>query len=331
MNSIGCISIIIPVYNSSDYLDSCIEGVLAQSYEDFELLLIDDGSKDNSWSICQDWSRRDNRIKAFRQDNAGASAARNYGLGVAKGEWILFIDSDDKVLPQYVSDLLEATEKDSNIVLAVSGVQVYRDLKPAEKRGFPNLICDVSNYKKLFGDIRLHKYGFSVGKLYNREIIESNHLRFDEKICIAEDCMFMLNYLMLCSETPEAKISLIENCNYLYYIHPNSLSTGSSSVERELYSYNQYRNIINEVKDHFNIDEDTFEFLHSPIVFYADRVINSVYNNVSSSSNRKSLLGQIDKKEYKDHKKIHSSIEKLLVFLFINGYFYLYDIIRRRF
>lgn len=324
------VSIIIPVYNSEAYLDSCIESVINQDYYEFELLLIDDGSKDSSRSICQTWAMRDGRVRAFTQENAGASAARNYGLSVAKGEWILFIDSDDKVLPQYVSDLIEATKMDKSIALAVSGVQVYRNCKPAEKRGFPNLICDVSDYKKLFGDIRLHKYGFSVGKLYNREIIESNHLRFDEKICIAEDCMFMLNYLMLCSETPDAKISYIENCNYLYYIHQNSLSTGTSSVERELYSYNKYRETIYEVKQALKVDSTTFDYMHSPISYYADRVINSIYNNISSSSTRKSLLGQIDKKEYKKYKKVHSSIEKLLVFLFTNEYFYLYDILRRR-
>ncbi len=323
------VSIIIPIFNSTSFLDDCIYGVFSQNYSDFELILIDDGSTDESWTICQSWVKRNNRIKAFRQENAGASAARNYGLSVAKGEWILFIDSDDKVLPQYVSDLIEATKMDKSIALAVSGVQVYRNCKPAEKRGFPNLICDVSDYKKLFGDIRLHKYGFSVGKLYNREIIESNHLRFDEKICIAEDCMFMLNYLMHCSETPDAKISFIENCNYLYYIHQNSLSTGTSSVERELYSYNQYSKTINEVKDHFDIDEDTFEYLHSPIVFYTDRVINSVYNNVTSLSNRKSLLGQIDKNEYKKYKRGSSLFETVLCWFFVHGPFGAYDLLRR--
>ncbi len=325
------VSIIIPIYNSEFYLDSCIESILNQDCKDFELLLINDGSNDNSWNICQTWAMHDGRVRAFTQDNAGASAARNYGLSVAKGEWILFVDSDDKVLPQYASNLIEATKKDRNIVLAVSGVQVYRDMEPAEKRGFPNLKCDISDYKKLFGDIRLHKYGFSVGKLYKREIIESYHLRFDEKICIAEDCMFMLNYLMHCSETPDSKISFIEKCDYLYYIHQNSLSTGTSSVERELYSYNKYRETINAVRQALNVDSTTFGYMHSPIVFYADRIINSLYNNVSSASARRSLLGLIDKNEYKQYKKVHSPIEKLLVFLFSNGYLYLYDILRRLF
>ena len=134
------VSIIIPIYNSEDFLDSCIESIINQNYKDFELILIDDGSKDNSWNICQQWVGKDCRINIYRQDNKGASSARNLGLDVAKGEWILYVDSDDKVLPNYVSNLINAVEKDSNNVLAISGVQIIRDNKFAGQISFQNLL-----------------------------------------------------------------------------------------------------------------------------------------------------------------------------------------------
>lgn len=323
------VSIIIPIYNSEDFLDSCIESIINQNYKDFELILIDDGSKDNSWNICQQWVGKDCRINIYRQDNKGASSARNLGLDVAKGEWILYVDSDDKVLPNYVSNLINAVEKDSNNVLAISGVQIIRDNKFAGQISFQNLTCNVENYKQIFGSIRLHKYGFSVGKLYNRLIIEKNHLRFDEKVCIAEDCMFLLNYLMYLADKNKSQITFIKNCDYLYYIRQNSLSTGSSPFEKEFYSYNQYRYYINEVKNKFLIDDATFNKMHSPIVFYADRVINSIYNKkIIKRKERISLLHKIDRNEYCLFKKGHSLFERLLLFLFSKGFFHIYDIIR---
>ena len=256
------VSVIIPIFNSELYLDKCIEGVINQYYEDFEILIIDDGSKDNSWAICQKWASLDSRIRLFKQSNKGASAARNLGLDNAKGNWILFIDSDDIVLPTYISNLINAIGKKKSITLAISGLQVYRNNSPAERIGFPNLLCENGDYQRIFGDIKLHKYGFSVGKLYNRKIVEDQHLRFDEKICIGEDCNFMLNYLICCLKQNKSEVSFLDTFDYLYYIHTNSLSTKTSSIESELYSYNQYKKAINKVKECMGVNDSTFEFLN---------------------------------------------------------------------
>ena len=99
------ISIIIPVYNSDSYLDECIKSVLCQTYKDFELLLIDDGSTDKSLERLRRWESKDDRINLIVQENSGASSARNHGLNEAKGEWVVFIDSDDIVSPNYLLDL----------------------------------------------------------------------------------------------------------------------------------------------------------------------------------------------------------------------------------
>lgn len=95
------ISIIVPVYNVELYLDKCIQSILAQSYPNFELLLIDDGSSDGSKEICDKYAKLDSRIRVFHRINGGVSSARNAGLEKAKGDWIAFIDADDWVFPNF--------------------------------------------------------------------------------------------------------------------------------------------------------------------------------------------------------------------------------------
>ena len=101
------VSIIVPVYNSAQYLRKCIDSILAQSYTEFELLLINDGSEDHSGLICDDYAQSDNRIQVFHQENAGVSAARNLGLEKHTGEHFLFIDSDDYIQERYLEELMK--------------------------------------------------------------------------------------------------------------------------------------------------------------------------------------------------------------------------------
>ena len=102
------ISIIVPVYKVEKYLDRCIESVLAQTYTDFELILVDDGSPDNCPAMCDAWAEKDSRIRVIHKPNGGLSSARNAGLDIMKGEYVTFIDSDDTVLPNYLERLLTA-------------------------------------------------------------------------------------------------------------------------------------------------------------------------------------------------------------------------------
>ena len=106
------VSVIVPVYNMEEYLPRCIESILAQTYRDFELILVDDGSSDNSGNMCDEYALKDNRIKSVHKENDGVSSARNCGLQVAEGKYILFIDSDDFVDPSYIGELLENKEYD---------------------------------------------------------------------------------------------------------------------------------------------------------------------------------------------------------------------------
>ena len=110
------VSCIIPVYNTEKYLPRCIESVLAQTFVDWEMLLIDDGSTDASGSICDEYAAKDERIRVFHKENGGISSARNVGLNYAQGEWIFFVDSDDS-LPKTSLESLLSRSSDANIIV----------------------------------------------------------------------------------------------------------------------------------------------------------------------------------------------------------------------
>ena len=104
------VSVIVPVYKVEDYIRECIDSILAQTYSDFELILVDDGSPDNCGRICDDYAKRDNRIKVVHKVNGGISSARNAGLEVAKGEWIMHVDGDDWIEPDMIESLIQAAQ-----------------------------------------------------------------------------------------------------------------------------------------------------------------------------------------------------------------------------
>jgi glycosyltransferase involved in cell wall biosynthesis len=115
------ISIIVPVYNTEKYLDQCIQSILSQTYTDFELLLIDDGSTDSSGAICDRYAEQDSRVRVFHKPNGGVSSARNLGLDNAKGEWVTFCDSDDWVYDYWLQNFADSSD---DVDIVCQGVEL---------------------------------------------------------------------------------------------------------------------------------------------------------------------------------------------------------------
>lgn len=323
------VSIIVPVYNAVSTLDKCIKSILQITFSNYELILIDDGSKDQSWDICCKWANQDSRVKPLHQENGGPSSARNRGIRESSGRWIMFVDSDDTVRPSYVSDLLNAVETDSSFVMAISGEQVYRNGEKAEEVRFPDLQCSVNDYKTIWKDIRLYKYGHPFGKLYRRDIIEKAHLQFDKTVCLGEDCIFMMQYIMACSTIINAKIAFISQMNYDYFIHAGSVSTRRSTVNQEKANYSVYRKTVFQLKDVFDIDNETFNCLFKSIAYYADRVMNTIAD-LPTRKERIAQLNIVDRFEYKQYKDTPTVAMALLKYLFVSHHWYLYDILRSK-
>lgn len=168
-------SFVLPVYNAGSYLPKCIDSLLAQAYQNWEALLVDDGSNDNSWDILQLYALKDNRIKIFHQKNAGAGAARNMAIDMAHGEWIVFVDSDDFITNDYLS-LLDK-KKDGNDVVFIDILRVSESGKILTEE-------KMSKYKDLNKDsfIRYQMTGAinwgGVRKCVKTSLLRENNIRY---------------------------------------------------------------------------------------------------------------------------------------------------------
>lgn len=186
------VSIIVPIYNTEKYLEKCINSILKQSFDDFELLLVDDGSTDNSGKMCDVYASMDKRIITFHKENGGVSSARNVGLKHAKGEWITFVDSDDEITIDYL-ECLYATDG-VDLVVAGSrlpdGTTLMYDCKSVTE------ILDVGNHPAYL-DTQLCKSYFRIisSKLFKKSIVYKNNLQFNSKLRLAEDSCFIFQYL----------------------------------------------------------------------------------------------------------------------------------------
>lgn len=226
------ISVIIPVFNAEKYLHRCINSILAQTYTDFELLLIDDGSADGSGDICDKYAAN-KKIRAFHQKNGGVSAARNLGLFYAKGKWIVFVDSDDYVSPRYLSDLYCQAEKDVDLVIN-DYLFVTNDGKVLDK-GYSlsiNKRYDESLYKSMLREQVLYLRTGPVAKLFKKEIIAKHNIQFPIEIGFGEDTCFFFNYLMFVH-----KIYCAINANYFYVDIKGSAINKKWNFKAEYTSY----------------------------------------------------------------------------------------------
>ncbi|MBQ2489344.1 MAG: glycosyltransferase [Bacteroidales bacterium] len=188
------VSVIIPIYNTAKYLPRCIESVLCQSFDGFELLLVNDGSTDGSGDICDTYATRDSRIRVFHKENGGVSSARNLGLKEAKGEWVCFVDSDDELLPDGLQTMVDGVSSDVDLVMAGYYGWIEETLVMDTSCFGTDGIIDRD--KALLMMYSNSPYmGYSWGKFFNRNIIMDRCISFDEHVRIKEDTLFVTEYL----------------------------------------------------------------------------------------------------------------------------------------
>lgn len=187
------ISIIVPVYNSEKTLHRCVDSILNQTFVDWELLLIDDGSIDSSGKICDEYVKKDKRIIVFHKENGGASSARNCGLDNACGEWVTFCDSDDFVYPNWLNNYVENISDGVDLVCQAFECDkiLIDELKDTRIFGL-NYRGDIKEGVLLLNGI--YSLGYTVVKLFRRNIIESYKLRFDVSYNYWEDQEFCFKY-----------------------------------------------------------------------------------------------------------------------------------------
>lgn len=222
------ISFIVPVYNSAQSLHCCIDNILARTSINLELLLIDDGSKDKSGQICDEYAARDSRVKVFHKENGGVSSARNLGLDNAKGEWVTFVDSDDILSPL---DAMCLTNLDADMIL------FPLRMVNSEGESFCDSLMPLAvgedtkeNYLKAY--LHFHVFNSACAKLIRRSSI--NDLRFDSSIKFGEDALFNLKLLNLIE-----KITVCNEVTYTYNLFEDYGAKYQMSIEASANTMNQ--------------------------------------------------------------------------------------------
>lgn len=240
------ISVIIPVYNGEQLLNRCIQSVRQQTYDNFELLLINDGSTDNSLSICQSYAKKDKNIFVYSQKNQGVSAARNKGIELAKGKLICFIDADDWVDKTYLESL-HSTYENENADLVISNSKAVLNKGTIKGAAFQDKYLQKRDDN--FIPDELFKNGSILlrlsiwAKLYKKNIIDNHDIRFKKELKLGEDFIFVLEYALKCRK-------IVFTNDYTY----NYDRTNENSVIRK-YNKQLYVNFKNTNDVYFSILE----------------------------------------------------------------------------
>ena len=206
------ISIIVPVFNVEEYLSQCIDSIIVQSFSNFEIILIDDGSTDLSGCICDNYAVRDSRVRVIHKKNGGVSSARNLGISEARGEWICFIDSDDFLAP----DFLEKFHVEGNSAdVIIQGVELYHDQQQSfiKQVRLENKILEYTYFKQSVANNRLLHLGYPFSKAYKRSLLVDAGILFNTDLSFHEDHIFVLQILNLSN-----RIQLVDSVSYKYRV-----------------------------------------------------------------------------------------------------------------
>ena len=212
------VSLIIPVYNAEKFIEKCLDSVIAQTYTNFEVIVIDDGSVDNTKTICEKVAKKDNRIKLFSKANSGVSDTRNMGLEIAQGKYIAFLDADDYIDPDFINVLYSGFNEKN---CAITACNIYSDFTRVEKPSDGSKYINYTMEEVFFNMCRKATiYPFVWNKMFVSKIIKENDLKFDTSIIYGEDTLFLLNYYA-CSYNEKMAYAPDEKL-YHYVTHPES-------------------------------------------------------------------------------------------------------------
>ena len=226
------VSVIVPVYNASDYLRRCINSILEQTFKNFELILIDDGSMDDSGEICDEFAAIDHRIRVIHQRNLGVSAARNQGLNYAQGTYIMFCDADDWVREDWIINLVCGIKKFPGSWV-ICGIEYIENGIPMRIEPFG---CKDDVIQKGIHDYYLiyeeKLDGYCFNKIYRMDIIQTNRIRFHSGITFGEDIAYNLSYLKYVDN-----IVGLPKCLYCY----NADNLESATRKFDAYRFENHR------------------------------------------------------------------------------------------
>lgn len=237
-------SFIIPVYNCALYLRDCVKNIQAIGLEQYEIILVNDGSSDNSDEICQKLLKNNNTVKYVYQDNQGVSSARNKGLLMAEGEYVIFIDADDTIDSEKMVGILNIVKENRTIDLVTFGIsfdyyyhrKCYRQEKLFyQKEGYMQKNEWINSFEKLY---KANTLSSICNKVFRRDILVNNNLVFNSKMIIYEDLEFLIRYLTHCN--------IIYNSSSCIYHYRQSEDEGNAG--RRLSRIEHLSELLNQIE-----------------------------------------------------------------------------------
>lgn len=282
MNNI--ISVIVPVYNAAQYINRCVSSIQAQTYNNFELILVNDGSTDNSLERCKELKKKDSRIKVIERKNGGASAARNTGLNLATGEYVVFVDADDFVSNKYLENLYRSVKESRCDIVQCEMESVFKEPeKPNEKVYSINDVEIITVEQALNG----RKYKVCVwGKIYSSRVFKS--YRFPEGTIYEDDA----SYYRLVYEAEG--IAILKECLYFYYMSDDSVMRNKKKNKSLAFIeiYNQRIKFFEEKEEEALVEGTYIRYCIVLMLFMAEA---SYYHNNIDDIN---MLWELYKKNY---------------------------------
>lgn len=279
------ISIIIPIYNAENYIDLCLRTIVNQVNDCIEIILVNDGSRDNSEEKCKYYCQNNKNIILINQENLGVSAARNAGLEVAKGKYIGFVDVDDTIEPNTIEVLLNEI-KSIDVDLIIWGIKCTQYLKNGnikkeiithETKEFTINEFEENLYKYL----QNWYFNYTWNKLYKRAIIQNNNLKFNEDMSTSEDLLFNSLYLRMCE-----KVKIINDILYNYRkISDNSITRKYHEGEYEMQK-KAYDELINTLNINEKYNDLNKNILDDYYIKFAYNIIYNVSNKDFPISNK---------------------------------------------
>lgn len=228
---IPMVSVIVPVYNSEDDIEKCVDSILKQSWNNLEIILIDDGSTDRSSYICDKLCEKDTRIKVIHQINKGVSCARNIGLTNAQGEYIVFVDADDELTKDSIRIRMLKIAYSDLVVTGYDVVDSYYKKLYTVNRYEEEKLTQTEMLTLMFGEHQCGYQGYLWNKLFKMELIRTGNLKFREGVYYNEDRLFLIEYLMKSKCVSFERVS-----TYLYKINPKGAMESAKVFSRKVYN-----------------------------------------------------------------------------------------------
>lgn len=290
------ISIVIPVYNVEKYIKECLDSIIKQTFTEWECLLIDDGSPDNSGAICDEYVKKDSRFKVYHKQNGGVSSARNYGIEKAQGEWVTFIDSDDFISPTFLEGLYKPIAQGEQLDFVHGGCSNWKDGENAGiNQQYEDYVGTSPGY--IFENFR----GLIVSKLFKIENIkfcnDPVELRFDETMKIAEDMAFTLDYL-----STVKKYAFVSEIGYYY--RKDNMTSATQNIKRLSFEWqmSSFAHLYNSTISYINNNKLSKQQSRLRLCQRCDHlqdVIFSLYSTPIERNNRLKSLKEIMNSEYR--------------------------------